>query len=229
MFVVPPLLTCVWLAQVTALKKIDADAENEAFLRSAFEYGDDYDDQYDEPGMVSGVDAVSSLADMGAMKAYNDMKRGGLEDNKEWEEMRNTNVKGVRSQGDKEKHWEATSKRKNGRGIKKVEAAESSSESEAEEKEGDSKKKGGEGSQQNQRGSQQNQRGSQQNQLGSQQKSKGGEQKGGEQKGGEKKGGTPGGEKSDSNMTDLQKKRKDKNKASRANHNRKDRALKKQA
>eukprot|EP00979_Chaetoceros_neogracilis_P007441 scaffold1570_cov218-Chaetoceros_neogracile.AAC.7 len=87
------------------LKEMEAQQETDAFLLEGAmdEYNDDYDDQYD--GIGGGEDGVGGMdgglydVDLKAVKAYNRVAKNMEEDRKYWEENRNTNKRKPKGSG----------------------------------------------------------------------------------------------------------------------------------
>ena len=218
--------------QKNRLREMEKQAEKEAYNIALIErddmYNDDYDDQYDgigddagAAGEVGGADGGLYDVDLDAMKDYNRIRREEEKEAAFWEESRNLNRanrrggkgKAKRSSEDEgddggegdggdqqEKKYRGPDKGKGGRAIGP-----------------DGRylpiKKGGKKGKKQQAAKQDN--------AGDESK----QQNGGKQQG--KASGSGGGGGSTDNMSKIQKRRKDANKAKIGNHHRKERALKK--
>ena len=214
--------------QKNRLREMEKQAEKEAYNIALIErddmYNDDYDDQYDgigddagAAGEVGGADGGLYDVDLDAMKDYNRIRREEEKEAAFWEESRNLNRANRRGGRDKakrsfdgeegdagdqqERKYRGPDKGKGGRVIGP-----------------DGRylpiKKGGEKGKK--------QQAAQQDNDGSESK----QQNGGKQQQG-KSSGTSGGGATTDNMSKIQKRRKDANKAKIGNHHRKERALKK--
>mmetsp|Transcript_15246 Transcript_15246/g.22826 ORF Transcript_15246/g.22826 Transcript_15246/m.22826 type:complete len:636 (+) Transcript_15246:149-2056(+) len=227
------------------LREMEVQQENEEFIlaQAMGEYDDDYDDQYD--GVGGGEDGVGGMdgglydMDYAAVKAYNKVARGAEEDRLFWEENQNTNRRKAKGSGNKN-------------GNKKSDSGDGESDSNSGTDENDNQKKfrgpeKGKGGRligpdgrylpfpksKNKGGGQQNNNNNAQGQQDSKVESTN-TKSGNKQNGNGGKVGAGGGgndKKKDApvELTKIQKRRKNDNKAKIGNHNRKDRATKKGA
>ncbi|GFH61512.1 hypothetical protein CTEN210_17988 [Chaetoceros tenuissimus] len=223
--------------QKAYLHQIEKDQEQEAYLlESAMgglaEYNDDYDDQYD--GVGGGEDGVGGLdgglydVDLEAIKTYNRITKGMEEERLFWEENRNTNRRQSRnnnssgkkknkneheSNGNDDEEEDGTSGEKKYRGPDKGKGGRTIGPDGRYLPFPKSKKKGGGNKNQGQANVQQSSKNdADNNNSGNSQKKKGNDKKDASKE-----------------MSKIQKRRKNDNKAKIGNHHRKERALKKTA